>query len=660
LKHSSNSKKGVITAFVAVVTPVLILLVLVLSDIYLAKNALVAARNAFKASCGCVLSQYSTYMKEEYSLYGYEMSDEEALFIITESLNKSVIGRGLFKMEIENIEITRNKPLMHYPIVSDQISTLMQDEIFKQILIETNEKIEVFSKIKDVIRTLNAKMQIDELIGGLKNAHISLKETIDEINSSQYYHDLMDMIRTADDIYDDMLVYMHNANEEEADMTNILKKQVLDILKINVDNIIYVLKEYNKKAVNLLNEMIKTYADVHILSDSMKRIVDSIYDCPEHLKTVLKICTDAVYEMEDSFSMSVLEQLKMVLDRNIDCLDLTMNNMLEAVSESDEISIYEIFSNGFGMYCDAIYDPDILDSFFLSVIDDVFKDQRTLLRDTADELLNSIVIDDVQIDAFIKLLSESLEDSYAFNADVTDNTSKSIFVTFSDLSDMLSQIKEDIMVNEYIMLYMSNFTRSDNFDEKNRYLDAEVEYLIFGNRDNEKNVKSCKAFLSALRFACNVIHVYTDLPKRTKAEAAGACLAGSWTFGAAAPIAKNLILCSWAMAESAYDTDILCRGGKCPVIKMDGDWNLDIGLEKGITKTPDWLKIGYDDYLRLLLCTRSNNAKVLRLLDLIALNSPNNMDMSSVCCGIKVNADLKFRGILGMVRNFYVEAEDSY
>ena len=247
MKHSSNSKKGVITAFVAVVTPVLILLVLVLSDIYLAKNALVAARNAFKASCGCVLSQYSTYMKEEYSLYGYEMSDEEALFIITESLNKSVIGRGLFKMEIENIEITRNKPLMHYPIVSDQISTLMQDEIFKQILIETNEKIEVFSKIKDVIRTLNAKMQIDELIGGLKNAHISLKETIEEINSSQYYHDLMDMIRTADDIYDDMLVYMHSANEEEADMTNILKKQVLDILKINVDNIIYVLKEYNKK-----------------------------------------------------------------------------------------------------------------------------------------------------------------------------------------------------------------------------------------------------------------------------------------------------------------------------------------------------------------------------------------------------------------------------
>jgi hypothetical protein len=93
---------------------------------------------------------------------------------------------------------------------------------------------------------------------------------------------------------------------------------------------------------------------------------------------------------------------------------------------------------------------------------------------------------------------------------------------------------------------------------------------------------------------------------------------------------------------------------------MDGDWNLDIGLEKGLSKTPDWLKIDYDDYLRLLLCTKSNNVKVLRLLDLIALNSPDNMDMSSVCCGIKVGVTLKFKGLLGTERSFYVEAEDSY
>ena len=43
-----------------------------------------------------------------------------------------------------------------------------------------------------------------------------------------------------------------------------VEKQVTDILKTNVDNIIYVLKS-TIKAVNPLNEMINTYADIHIL-----------------------------------------------------------------------------------------------------------------------------------------------------------------------------------------------------------------------------------------------------------------------------------------------------------------------------------------------------------------------------------------------------------
>ncbi len=644
----------------AVITPVLILLVLVLSDIYLAKNALNAAKNAAKASLGCVLSQYSTYMKERYSLYGYEMSDREAALRITEALNNSSISRGLFEMEIVNVEVERNKPLASYPVISAQINRLMSDEIFRTVLAETNERIEMFSKIKDVIRTLNVKMQIDELIGGLKNAHTLLKETVEEINSSPYYHDLMEIIRYADSLYGEMLSYMKSGDKEQTDTAQVLKKQVTDILKTNVDNIIYVLKEYNKKAVNLLNEMINTYADIHILSENLKGIVDGIEDCPEQLKAVLKICTDTVYKMETSLSVSVLQNIKAVLDRNVDCLEQTMKHMLDTVSEEKDVSLYDVFCDGFEMYYDAVYNGDVLDGFFASVIDDIVKDQRSLLKKMADEVLESIIIEDIRIDDFINLVSEGYEDTYIFQADATGNTSKSISGSFTDLSEMLSQIKEDIMINEYIMLYMNGFTDSDTDQGENRYLDAEIEYIIFGNRDNRKNVQSCKASLMALRFACNAIHVYTDLPKTTKADALAACLAGSWTFGAAAPIAKNLILCSWAIAESAYDTEALCRGAKCPVIKMDGDWNLDIGLEKGLSKTPDWLKIDYDDYLRLLLCTKSNNVKVLRLLDLIALNSPDNMDMSSVCCGIKVGVTLKFKGLLGTERSFYVEAEDSY
>lgn len=655
-----SRKKGVITTFVAVITPVIILLVLVLSDIYLARNALAAAKNALKASCGCVLSQFSTYMKDEYSLYGYEMSDAEAFYIINESLKESCIGNGLYKMAIEDMQIIRTKPLSDYPVAMEQINTLMEDEIFKQIIEQTNERIKVFSKIKDATRILNIKMQIDELIGGLKNAHTSLKQTVEEINSSQYYYDLMEIVRVVDALYNDMLICLNSDNQNEIDSSSIIKKQIMDIIKINIDNIVYVLKEYNYKAVNLLQEMINTYADIHILSKSLMRAADGIKDCPVYLSEVVKLCTDAVYEMEDAFSLSVLEQLKNVLDRNADCLDTAVKYMIDAVNESQEVSLYEVFSNGFSVYCDAIYDPDFLDSFLISVIDDTFNDERFTLKKIAEELLNSIIINDMEIDSFITLLSESYDDTYLFNVDTTKNTSRSIFSSFNDLSDILSHLKEDIFLNEYIMLYMNSFNDSKTITGKNRYLDSEVEYIIFGNRDNEKNIKSCKAFIMAVRFACNAIHVYTDLPKRSKAEAIGACLAGSWSFGVATPIAKNLVLCSWALSESAYDTDILLKGGNCPIIKMSGDWQLKIDIGKGVSKTPEWLKIDYEDYLRILLCTKNNKDKVLRILDLISLNSPNSIDMSAVSCGIKICANLKYKGFLGVERNFYVEAEDSY
>ncbi len=660
MKHFSNRNRGVITAFVAVITPVLILLVIILSDIYLAKNALIAAKNALKASCGCVLSQYSSYLKEDYCLYGYNMSEEEMLSTVLKSLEKSSIGQGLFAMEIDNIQVKPEKPLTYFPVLSEQINTIMEDDIFKQILHETNERVKVFSNLKDVISTLNVKIQIDEMIGGLKNAHILLKETTAEINSSQYYHDLMDMIRTIDTIYKDMLTHYSLMNDNDTSIAESLRQQALDILNINVDNLIYVLKQYNQKGMSLLSEMITAYADVHILSESMKRIIASINDCPVQLSAVLELCIDMVFKMEDSFKISVLEQLDAVFSRNIDCLEAAMKNMLNSLSGSDDVSIYEIFCDSFGMYCDAMYDPSLLDSFFTEVIDNTFKDDRVFLKDMADELMDSLEIEDQVIDSFISLLSDVSDEMYFFNADATNNTSRSILSSFNDMSAILSTLKEDIFLNEYILLFMNSYTDSNEYLKNDRYLDAEVEYVLFGDRDNKKNIKSCKSLVAAIRFACNAIHVYTDMQKRTKADLLSASLAGSWTFGAAAPIAKNLILCSWAIAESAYDTEILCRGGKCPVVKMDGDWHLDIGLQKGVSETPDWLKIDYEDYLRLLLCTKNNEVKAFRVLDLISLNAPNNMDISSVYSGIRICANLRFKSFLGMERSFYVEVEDSY
>ena len=63
-------------------------------------------------------------------------------------------------------------------------------------------------------------------------------------------------------------------------------------------------------------------------------------------------------------------------------------------------------------------------------------------------------------DDFIDLVSEGYEDTYIFQADATGNSSKAYPNLSRIYPDMLSQTKEDIMINEYIMLYKNGFTDS--------------------------------------------------------------------------------------------------------------------------------------------------------------------------------------------------------
>lgn len=649
------------TAFTAIIMPILILLVLVLSDIYIARNAKQAAENALKASCGCVLSQYSSYMKDEYALYGYQMSDQEAKSIVLETLNKSAISNGLYRMDIEDIEVQRIEPIQDYMVLSSQIMEVMQEDIFATIIKETNERIKIFTKMKDVLRTLNIKIQVDELIGGIKNAHESLKETTLQINTSPYYYDLLDMVNTIEDIYQRVLNLLEASDQEQSQIQiDSLKQEALYILKMNMDNLVYVLKEYNKEGISLVKEMTNTYMQVHILSESMSRLTTNIKDCPEYLQALLTLCINRVYEMENSFSQAIFDHLESTLNRNVDCLDSLVLEITNAVLDSKEISIKQVFNEAMEEYYDAIYETVQLDNFFFSVFDKDYEDQRSFLKQYAQELLSKISLEDNIIEPFVSLISDNLDTKFYFAPDLSGSSLKSIFSSLDDICDLLSKLKQDVFFNEYVVLHLSNLTSNlqDGYIEK--YLKCETEYIIFGNRDNNKNIKSCKASITAIRFACNAIHVYTDFSKTSKANGLAAALAGSWTFGVATPIAKNLILCSWAYAESAYDTNALCKGTSCPVYKLDGDWKLDIGVAPGFNKTCDWLKIDYEDYMRIMLCMTSNELKARRLLDVISLNAPCCINMEEVFCGVNIKAQFSYKGILGIERHFELQANDAY
>lgn len=114
----------------------------------------------------------------------------------------------------------------------------------------------------------------------------------------------------------------------------------------------------------------------------------------------------------------------------------------------------------------------------------------------------------------------------------------------------------------------------------------ETEYLLFGNENMRTNVELCIDSIFAIRMILNSVFALTNTRMRQTALSVAAAVAGMT--GPGVSVTKNLILLSWAAAESVTDTYLLCRGESIPVYKTMATWNLTLEnvpklLEAGIT-----------------------------------------------------------------------------
>jgi hypothetical protein len=101
------------------------------------------------------------------------------------------------------------------------------------------------------------------------------------------------------------------------------------------------------------------------------------------------------------------------------------------------------------------------------------------------------------------------------------------------------------------------------------------------------------------------------------------------------------------VAEAGIDVAELRNGGGVAVVKGKGDWVADIGISKTGPKTPETLCIDYDDYLRLYLAAVPERTKILRMLDLIELNSDDGFSVGGAHTRITVEAVVSCRSLLG-------------
>ncbi|MGN0362107.1 MAG: DUF5702 domain-containing protein [Bilifractor sp.] len=162
--------------------------------------------------------------------------------------------------------------------------------------------------------------------------------------------------------------------------------------------------------------------------------------------------------------------------------------------------------------------------------------------------------------------------------------------------------------------------------EQQKVLSYQAEYVIGGKKNDRDNLKAVLSEMQILRAASNMAFLMTDAEKRAQADLMAAGISAALLNPELAPFLSFAIRTAWAYGESILDLQVLVQGGKIPLVKSAESWQLsieNIGRFSEAAKTERKSSPGgldYEDYLRILLFTRSEKLLTGRIMNLTELN----------------------------------------
>jgi len=203
---------------------------------------------------------------------------------------------------------------------------------------------------------------------------------------------------------------------------------------------------------------------------------------------------------------------------------------------------------------------------------------------------------------------------------------------FGDIADAISQWDqvfqkgtEQYLINQYIMMYFNNAYQ--HIGNHNTFFNNEVEYILKGNYDDDKNKKLFRQDLLMTRNAINLGVLMIDPTLRSQVIAAANIIApGPFSIATFLLVAE-----AWSLAEAENDVRILEHGKKIPLNKNSTNWAIDIqsiidGTTSGYIDTHGDSGLNYENYLQIFLFFESETTKMTRMMDLMQINIQGNYD----------------------------------
>lgn len=180
----------------------------------------------------------------------------------------------------------------------------------------------------------------------------------------------------------------------------------------------------------------------------------------------------------------------------------------------------------------------------------------------------------------------------------------------------------------------------------------ELEYLLAGKDIDEQNFTQVVEELIAVREGLNFIYLLGDSEKRTQAKTLAMAVVGGSGLLPLVSITSFLILGVWAFGEAVADVQTLLSGGKVPLIKGRGDWNLSLeglldfarkGRMEGMGRNEKGLT--YEQYLTIFLLPVPGTQLLYRMMDIMEMNlSQEQPGFRMADCAYRVDMQMEACG----------------
>lgn len=548
--------------------------------------------------------------------------------------------------------------------------------------------------ISNIIRTKKHINQLEEELEKQRKLYKSKIEQ-DMIKDSLKENETSDGVESIPNVIESLLTQIESSELEYHNIIGDVSK-----IKQTIDNVYNIIKkdytecfiEINVKGANCANELRNISQEINFYIKQLEELISSKKDIVdgniigeeftsviiEELNSLKEVVPDegALEEMVKIFenntialkdAVNSLEQVQNMLDLCFaNKINISLNReeilgMLTKINFNYRIAVFD-----YTLECkdSLIEDPRKTIENAAKTVMKIFGDRGVDLKDEGicmENLPSKNKIQDYYCEEnnYNSLDTLIQEVEYEGNLDNLDaeiefsersiTFSKKAFSFFSSigrfLSEKLTALRDDIYINEYILMEFKDFVKEKNTTttqqskmlERESYFNAEIEYVLHGHSWETMNILKTKGQILLVRFVLNTINNYINQEKNQEAYALATAIVGWFTAGVGIPIVANLILCAWGMGEAIDDLNELVNGKSIPFYRnKEGD------------VLGDLLDFTYQDYLRLLLLIMNTEKVLGRVEDLIEINIGKEnpeFKMGTRCAAIRMEVEISMKYI---------------